>query len=130
MYVGRELDGRWRIGARIGEGGFSVVMAAEDLTTHTPVAVKILKIGQGQEAEQEMLGEIDFLADLQSCDRIVDLKGHGKEPVLLNGTSPTGATVPVPIEVRYVVLEKADGCLVELLVALDQVSWSERLGRV
>jgi hypothetical protein len=33
LYVGRDLDGSWRIGTRLGGSGFSVVMDAEDLTT-------------------------------------------------------------------------------------------------
>jgi serine/threonine protein kinase len=126
LYAGRDLDGRWRIGARLGEGGFSVVMDAEDLTTGSPVAVKILKLGKGAEAEEEMQGEVRFLGDLQKCDRIVDIKGHGKDTVVLTGSGATGA-VSVPIQVRYLVLEKADGCLAELLVMLDKVSWPERL---
>lgn len=128
LWVGRELDGRWRVGQLLGEGGFSVVMDAEDLTRQTPVAVKILRIAATAEAKEELQGEISYLGDLERCDRVVNIKGHGEDVVVLSAPSPIGGTVEVPVSVLYVVLERADGCLAELLVALDQVSWVERLG--
>jgi serine/threonine protein kinase len=127
LYVGRDLEGRWRVGQLIGEGGFSVVMQGKDLTSGAPVAVKILRISAGAEAEEELAGEIGYLTDLRGCNRVVDIKGHGRDVVVLSGLSPAGSSVDVPVAVPYLVLERADGCLAELLVALDQVSWSERL---
>jgi CheY-like chemotaxis protein/tRNA A-37 threonylcarbamoyl transferase component Bud32 len=39
---GTVLDGRWRLGAAIGAGGFGTVYSATDLTTDRAVAVKVL----------------------------------------------------------------------------------------
>jgi serine/threonine-protein kinase len=40
--VGTVLNGRYRIERRIGLGGYGEVLAAHDLQTHLPVAIKIL----------------------------------------------------------------------------------------
>lgn len=45
----RVLNGRFRLGSLIGEGGMGRVFAAEDLTTHQLVAVKMLEIGDSEE---------------------------------------------------------------------------------
>ena len=42
-YIGRKLDGRYKLTERIGEGGMAYVYKAEDLLTGNKVAVKILK---------------------------------------------------------------------------------------
>jgi serine/threonine protein kinase len=128
LYVGRDLDQRWRIGSLLGEGNFSFVMQGTDLTNNAPVAVKILRVERAAEAEEEFLGEIEFLRALDGCDRVVDHKGDGRDIILADVKLPGGGTMAVPLGVRYVVLEKADDCLANLLVGIDQVSWPERIG--
>jgi len=41
--LGAALGDRYRVDRQIGEGGMAVVMAAEDLKHHRPVAIKVLK---------------------------------------------------------------------------------------
>lgn len=45
----RVLNGRFRLGSLIGEGGMGRVFSAEDLITHQLVAVKMLEVGDSEE---------------------------------------------------------------------------------
>lgn len=125
LYLGAVLNGRWRVDGAKAAGGFSVVLHGTDLDSGSPIAVKILKIGSGADAEEEMRGEIRFLRRLQTCDRVVDIRGDGKHPLIVS--AGPGGSVQLPIEVTFLVLELADACLTDLLVVLDHVSWRERL---
>jgi eukaryotic-like serine/threonine-protein kinase len=42
-WVGRTLDGRYRIDELLGEGGMGAVYTAEQLTLHKPVAIKVIR---------------------------------------------------------------------------------------
>ena len=42
-WLGRELDGRYRITERLGEGGMGAVFVAEHLKLHKPVALKVIR---------------------------------------------------------------------------------------
>jgi serine/threonine protein kinase len=128
LYIGRDLDQRWRIGSLLGEGHFSYVMQGTDLTNNMPVAVKILRINKGMEAGEEFRNEIGFLRMLAGCDRVVDHQGDGSDIIVANVKLANGLTMPLPLDVHYVVLERADDCLADLLVGIDQVAWAERIG--
>ncbi|MDQ6648833.1 MAG: protein kinase [Actinomycetota bacterium] len=126
LYTGLVLDGRWRIDGYKNSGHFSIVLHGVDLSTGDPVAVKVLKLNSTPEAVEEMQGEIELLGALAPCDRVVDIKGHGKHIQVMTATSPSGP-IAIPIAVSYVVLELAEASLADLLVMLDQVAWPERL---
>jgi serine/threonine protein kinase len=126
LYVGLVLDSRWRIDGYKNSGHFSIVLHGVDLNTGGLVAVKVLKLNSTLEAAEEMQGEIELLQELTSCDRVVDIKGHGKHIQVVTATGPAGP-VDIPIAVTFVVLELAEASLADLLVMLDQVSWEERL---
>ncbi|HET8602919.1 MAG TPA: Stk1 family PASTA domain-containing Ser/Thr kinase [Marmoricola sp.] len=49
--IGRVLDGRYRIGARIARGGMAVVYEATDLRLERPVAVKVMHAGLADDEE-------------------------------------------------------------------------------
>src|SRR3954452_7720643 len=42
-WLGRELDGRYRITERLGEGGMGAVFVAEHLKLHKQVALKVIR---------------------------------------------------------------------------------------
>jgi serine/threonine protein kinase len=128
LYIDKILDGRWKIVGLIDTGNFSLVMDAIDLQTSQPVAVKLLKIGHSANADSllEFEGELNLLTLLQGCDRLVDILGSGKAITILTG-DVAGAKVDVPIQVPYIVLEKASGCMAEVLVQLGVIPFEERL---
>ncbi|MCW2785699.1 MAG: protein kinase [Marmoricola sp.] len=49
--IGRVLDGRYRVGARVARGGMATVYQAEDLRLERTVAVKIMHSGLGDDPE-------------------------------------------------------------------------------
>jgi serine/threonine protein kinase len=69
--------GRYRIRARVGEGGMGVVYAAEHRQTCQPVAIKVLRrdLGGGQ-GPLRFQREVDVLAELGHA-RIVRYLDHG-----------------------------------------------------
>jgi serine/threonine protein kinase len=128
LYLGRQLDGRWRVDTERASGGFSIFMEGTDLSNGRKVGIKLLRIGAPSDGRAELDREIALLSHAARCDRVVDILGSGKEVVLLSGTAGPGiAPVTVPVETPYIVLELADGCLTDLMAVLDKVSWAERL---
>ncbi|KJS57793.1 serine/threonine-protein kinase, partial [Streptomyces rubellomurinus] len=51
MRVGDVLDGRYELQERLGQGGFGVVWRAEDTRMHRPVAVKLIRHDDGDQAK-------------------------------------------------------------------------------
>jgi eukaryotic-like serine/threonine-protein kinase len=49
--VGRVLDGRYRVGARVARGGMATVYEALDLRLDRAVALKVMHLGMGDDAE-------------------------------------------------------------------------------
>jgi len=76
-FVGRVLDARYRLTARLGAGAMGVVYRGEDLELQRPVAVKILRaalLDEGQAEsrfarEAEVLAAIDHAAVVTIYDR-------------------------------------------------------------
>jgi len=64
-WLGRTIEGRYRIDARLGEGGMGAVYAATQLTVDRPVAVKVLRNQSGD--EQQMVSR--FLREARTCTR-------------------------------------------------------------
>ena len=65
-WIGRELDGRYLIGQRLGAGGMAVVHRAHDRRLDREVAVKIMRtdVGYGEEYSQRLFREARGLARL------------------------------------------------------------------
>ena len=79
--VGTVLGQRYKILATLGEGGMGAVYLAEDLTTHTNVAVKLLKKMYAD--DPEVLARFDREAQAMtvlSHPHIVRALGFGKSP--------------------------------------------------
>ncbi|MGA5819585.1 protein kinase domain-containing protein [Kitasatospora sp. NPDC094028] len=51
MRVGDVLDGRYELQEKLGQGGFGVVWRAEDTRMHRPVAVKLIRHDDGDQAK-------------------------------------------------------------------------------
>jgi serine/threonine protein kinase len=49
--VGRVLDGRYRVGARVAKGGMATVYEALDTRLDRVVALKVMHLGMGDDAE-------------------------------------------------------------------------------
>lgn len=78
--VGRVLDGKYRLDARLGEGGFGSIWRAEHLVLHAPVAVKLIHVeGAQQEGLVErFLREAQATAALRS-PHVVQLLDYGAD---------------------------------------------------
>lgn len=75
LFENHVVNGRYQIDGVLGEGFFSIVFAARDVTTGQPVAVKILKFsrkGFGN-AEVEFQNESALLQRLSGSNNVVAL---------------------------------------------------------
>ena len=72
-YEGVEIDG-YRIGERLGEGGFSEVFRAKEISTGHPVAIKALKPGSRDvlKREAESLRELGTIQGVVKVHRVGD----------------------------------------------------------
>lgn len=82
--VGRVFDGRYRIDARIGEGGMGTVYRATHLVIEKTVALKLLRAGHTKQAEVAAR----FTQEARLASRI---KHANVVDVLDYGVGPTGA---------------------------------------
>ncbi|TYB43554.1 WD40 repeat domain-containing serine/threonine protein kinase [Actinomadura chibensis] len=120
MESGAVLDGRYRLTARLGEGGMGEVWAADDVQLRRRVAVKIVLAGRGAPALSERLRrEAENAARLQHPGITVvhDIGQHDGHPYfvmeLLDGTdfaailaaSPGGLPVERVLETGVAVAE-------------------------
>lgn len=122
------VNGRYQIDGVLGEGFFSMVFAARDVTTGQPVAIKILKFsrkGFGN-AEVEFQNESVLLQRLSGSTNVVALLGpHDDATVdVLRAGSSTSVSLPYV----YFVLELMEGgSLAGLLPVRSHLSWVARL---
>ncbi len=77
---GSEIDGRYVLGNKLGEGGMGVVYKARQLSTHRDVALKVLKINATDKTSVERFErEIDVISQL-SHPNIVRIYDTGTLP--------------------------------------------------
>jgi beta-lactam-binding protein with PASTA domain/serine/threonine protein kinase len=78
--LGRLLDGRYRVGARIARGGMATVYEAEDLRLERTVAIKIMHPGMGDDDEfaARFVGEARSAARL-SHPNVVSVYDQGND---------------------------------------------------
>ncbi len=124
-YPGKVFDGRWQVGEYLGEGNFSLIFRGLDLQDGSDCAIKVLSITR-KTAENlvEFERDIGLLQRLGGSSNVVDLFGAGKYQMEVQ-TAQTG--LPIPIEVSYMVIERADGDLAQLLVERKAIAWEDRL---
>ncbi len=106
----------------IAGGGFGLVFEAEHSRSGKAVAIKVLPPTK-PEATLEFASEGALLKQLHSSSRVVQLVESADQTIRLSG--PAG--LPVPISVRYHVLELASGCLEELVLNRESLCWADRL---
>src|SRR5690242_13937168 len=92
--VGQDLDGRYHIERKIGEGGMGVVFAARHAVIERPLAIKVLK----REVMRDTATIKRFVQEAKAASRI----GHPNIVDVTDfGTTPDGMT--------YSVMEYVDG---------------------
>ena len=77
-YVGQVVDGRYRIEARIGEGGMGVVYRARHVVLDKPLALKILRSQMAKESDsvQRFINEAKAASSI-GHPNIVDISDFG-----------------------------------------------------
>jgi serine/threonine protein kinase len=80
-YIGKTVDGRYQIEAKLGEGGMGVVYAARHVIIDKRVAMKVLK----REAQEEETAAQRFIQEAKSASKIghaniVDITDFGQLP--------------------------------------------------
>jgi serine/threonine protein kinase len=124
LHLGRALGGRFDVQEFCREGGFSLVFFGTDRTSGRAVAIKILKLGASSSAVLEFENDAALLRLLRKASRVVTLLEDGEDSLRLSRV-PVGAVVDVPV--HYLVLERADASLDELVVYRDKLSLGRRL---
>lgn len=107
-WVGGVLDGRYRIGEVVGEGGFGVVHSGRSLGTDEPVAIKFLKL----DGAVPPAGRERFLAHFVGEGKLLS---HLAEvtPGVVRAIDVGAATAPSGEWTPYLVLEWLDGVTLE-----------------
>jgi len=124
VYPGEILASRWEVGAYLGSGAFSLVYEGRELPSGRECAVKILSFTQNTpEALLEFQTEDDLLELLSSRSNVVAKLDSGRHQI----SAQIGNSAPFPVNVPYIVLERAEGSLADVLLLRHQVSWEERL---
>jgi eukaryotic-like serine/threonine-protein kinase len=102
--LGTSLGGRYRLDARIGQGGMSTVYRAFDTVLERPVAIKLMNREVASDSDQleRFRREARAVARLNHA-HIVTVIDAGEDPV--EGDSGNGAARGVP----YIVFEHVDG---------------------
>ena len=107
-WVGQTIDGKYRIDAVVGEGGFGVVYHAHHLGFGGPVAIKCLKLPRALAPAQRERIQAAFLAEGQLLHRLSRGNAGIVQALDVGGaTAPSGAFTP------YLALEWLDGASLE-----------------
>lgn len=125
LYPGQVFNGRWRVGKRLGDGNFSLVYEAEDLQSTDECAVKILSVSQtNTQGLFEFERDVELLNLLSTCSNVIDIldSGTAKVPMRMSASEQ-----PIEIPVNYMILERADANLTEMLLRRHSISWEDRL---
>lgn len=124
-YPGQVFDGRWEVGEYLGSGNFSIVFKGLDVLSGSDCAIKVLSVTRSSaENLVEFERDATLLSRLSSSSNVVDLLGFGKYRMEVQ-TAQSG--LAIPLEVSYIVLERADGDLAQLLVDRKAIGWDDRL---
>lgn len=124
-YPGQIFDGRWQIGEHLGDGNFSIVFKATDISCGEDCAVKILSITKNSADHLvEFERDAKLLQRLRESSNVVNLLDAGKVQVEMQMAQ---SGIAVPLDVSYMVLERADGDLAQLLVERQAITWEDRL---
>lgn len=124
LYVGQTLAGQFRVLDYLGQGQFSLVFSALDLSNGEEVAIKVLLPTSKASDRLEFDTECELLDLSHSASSVIDRITDGEDKVMVQIPN-TGALVPLPV--RYLVLERAERSLADLLAVRDQLSWEDRL---
>jgi len=124
LYLGQTLGGRFAIQDYLNCGSFSLVFMATDAASGLEVAVKVLTPGATADDRLEFDTECELLERTSSCGHVIDRVADGNDTVSVQ-VPATGVIVPLPT--RYLVLERAQSSLAELLTMRDRISWVDRL---
>lgn len=120
------VDGRYLIEECIGEGGFCLVFKALDQTTRDEVAVKILPPGATPDSALEFETEGVLLSQLKAASRVVDLLHQPThDPLLTMLIQQT--SVSVNLSYKYLVLERMDGTLADVVAQRHNIDWTEKI---
>jgi serine/threonine protein kinase len=106
-----------------GRGGFALVFAAKDSQSGGVIALKVAIPTSKSEDLEEFEREGTLLKQLTRSSNVVKLHNSDQHEIPMSG--PAGE--PVPINIRFHVLDLAEGCLEELVLERDELSWEERL---
>ncbi|MDD4476397.1 MAG: Stk1 family PASTA domain-containing Ser/Thr kinase [Eubacteriales bacterium] len=110
VYIGKILDGRYKILELVGIGGMAFVLKATDLVMNRTVAIKILneEFNGDEQAEQRFINESKAVAML-SHKNIVNIYD-----------------VAIYDDMKYIVMEFLDGItLKEYLTKKEKLTWKE-----
>ncbi len=124
LYLGQILGGRYEIKTFIAPGGFCLIFGGYDRLTGDTVAVKILHPAVAGSGVEEFDTEGRLLESLRSASNVIDLFHRGTDNIHVR-TAVSPALIPLPV--RYLILELADACLVELVINRSSLSWADRL---
>ena len=128
LYIGQMLQGQYEVVAHVNNGHFSGVFHGRDVSGGE-VAIKILSMTSSGDASAvfEFGEEIRLLRTLGSCSNVVDIVADGQHTMQLQVVNPAGVPVLANLTFPYVVLERADANLTEILLDRHAVSWTDRL---
>jgi serine/threonine protein kinase len=116
-------NGSYLLGGLIGSGGFGGVFEAVDQGSGQDVAVKVLAFnGRPANAQLEFDAEIELLRLLVACSNVVTLLDEGIYTVSL-----TTGGLAFPVQVPFMVLDRATVGLEDLLAQRHQLSWLDRM---
>jgi formylglycine-generating enzyme required for sulfatase activity/serine/threonine protein kinase len=107
-WAGATIEGKYRVDAVAGEGGFGVVYRAHHLGFNEPVAIKVLKLPSSIEGAERERFHQSFLAEGRLLHRLS--RGHAGIVQALDvgaAIAPGGAWTP------YLVLEWLEGCALD-----------------
>jgi eukaryotic-like serine/threonine-protein kinase len=128
--IGQVLDSRWEVVSHIASGNFGAVYEGVDLKSQlAPCAIKALKPTRlSPDAMLDFQTEGDLLELLAGYSNVIDLLARGNHPMALQAPQPAGPPIPVTMDIPYLVLERGDASVLDLLIHRHQLPWSDRLG--
>ena len=124
LYIGQTLKGRFLIRDYLNRGNFSLVFSAYDSHSNREVAVKVLQPNANANDRIEFDTECELLSMASNAAHVVDHLCDGDDTVAVQ-VPASGAIVPLPT--RFLVLERAESSLAEILAVRNKVSWVDRL---
>jgi serine/threonine protein kinase len=123
-YLDQTLAERYRLVSHLADGGFSHVFKATDQRTGALVAVKVLKpdVVVHPESGVEFDHEGELLEVLGKSRNVVGLLDSANSIITV-----TVNENPLPVPVRFHVMELAEAALSELLPLRHEIDWVDKL---